>query len=153
MYLITPPMKGTMNDIMARRGAQRMMFCQVQRSLPLMWDATRVTKEKLDGRFVQEELMRVNGQRSMPLLVGAAAKFDCHKTHLNELQDACAWSESARAFSVRFQTPVTQHVAAMGRMSDTISSTRIGVTCQSSFLETIAKQEGITKFDMEPDSE
>jgi hypothetical protein len=130
-----------------------MMFCQVQRSLPLMWDATQVTKEKLDRHFVQEELMRVNGQRSMPLLVGAAAQFDCHKTHLNELQDACAWSESARAFGVRFQTPVTQHVAAMGRMSETISSARIGVTCQSSFLEVVAKQEGIAKFDMEPDSE
>lgn len=130
-----------------------MMFCQAQRSLPLLWDATRITKEKLDGAFLREELMRVNGQRSMPLLVGAAAQFDCHLTHLNELQDACAWSESARACGVRYQTPVTQHVAAMGRMSDTISAARIAVTCQASFLETVARQEGITKFDMEPETE
>eukprot|EP00758_Cryptobia_borreli_P004495 Tbor_TRINITY_DN4412_c0_g1::TRINITY_DN4412_c0_g1_i1::g.7916::m.7916 len=141
-----------MNDIFARRAAQRMMFCQIQRSLPILWDATRVTKEKLDVKLVQEEMMRVNGHRTMPLLLGDAAAFDTHHNHLDQLEDTCSWAESGRAFTVRYQSPYTQRVAAMGRMKDTIATTR-QVTCQSDFIEHLSRTEGLMKFDQEPTEE
>jgi hypothetical protein len=88
-----------MNDIYARRAAKTMMFQQAYRSIPTLWNATRVTKEKLDGAFVAEEFMRVNGQRTMPLLIGDVSTQTQHNSHWVHLNDTAAWAECGRAFS------------------------------------------------------
>eukprot|EP00744_Colponema_vietnamica_P020131 GILI01028574.1.p1 GENE.GILI01028574.1~~GILI01028574.1.p1 ORF type:complete len:156 (-),score=16.88 GILI01028574.1:31-462(-) len=140
-----------MNELFARRYAQSMSFHQLQRSLPLMWAATRLTKEKLDVHFVKEEIMRVNGQRTMPLLIGEAASFDCHASHLNQLTDNCSWAESSKAMTVRHQSPFTQRIAAVGRMNTTIATARTAATAQNAFGEQIARIDGLMKHESEPD--
>lgn len=140
-----------MNELFARRYAQSMSFHQLHRSLPLMWAATKLTKEKLDVNFVKEEIMRVNGQRTMPLLIGEAAAIDCHASHLNQLTDNCSWAESQKAMTVRHQTPFTRRIASVGRMSSNIATTRTAVTAQNAFGEHMARLDGLTKHDSEPE--
>ena len=142
--------KKVMNEIYARRRAQMLMFNQLTRMHGTLWDATRVTKEKLDGAFVREELMRVNGRRTMPLLIPATAEQNVHQTHWNQLCDNGAWTDSMRAYSVQNQTPLTQRVAAMGRMAETITQSRTGSTVQVLFNEHIARMEGISGFEEIP---
>lgn len=139
-----------MNEIYAKRLAQTSMFHQIMRSHGTLWAATQVTKEKLDLAFFKEECMRVNGRRTMPLLVGAAADENLGNTHLAHLTEHCGWTESARAFAVQHQTPLTQHVASMGRMAETINQARTASTTQSLFNEHMARIDGISYFDEEP---
>ncbi|KAG8348485.1 hypothetical protein TRVL_00695 [Trypanosoma vivax] len=139
-----------MNDIYARRFAQGMMFHQLMRCHGTLWAATQVTKEKLDFNFLREELMRINGRRSMPLLIGAAADEDLHALHLTHLTEHCAWGESARALAVHAQTPLSQHAAAMGRMAETISQAKMASTAQSLFHEQLDQMDGISSFEEEP---
>jgi hypothetical protein len=138
-----------MNEIYAKRLARGMMFQQLMRTHGTLWAATQVTKEPLDYKFVEEEFMRVNGKRAMPLLLGAAASQNLHNSHWNHLSDNFAWTESARAFAVRYQTPLTQRAASLGRMSETIQQARTASTCQLLVNEHIARIEGITGFEEE----
>jgi hypothetical protein len=126
------------------------MFQQLMRTHGTLWAATRVTKEKLDVKFVTEEFMRTNGRRAMPLLNGAAAAHNLHHTHLAQLSDHMSWTESARAYAVRSQTPFTQRVASMGRMHETLPQVRASCTAQSLFLEHMSRIDGITTFEEEP---
>ncbi|EAN85804.1 hypothetical protein C3747_55g196c [Trypanosoma cruzi] len=139
-----------MNDICARRFAQGMMFHQLMRCHGTLWAATQVTKEKLDYNFIREEFMRVNGRRTMPLLIGAAADENLHGMHLTHLTEHCAWGESARASAVHRQTPLSQHIGAMGRMSETIQQTKNSATMQNLFNEHLSHIEGISTFEEEP---
>ena len=139
-----------MNEIYARRRAQMLMFNQLTRIHGTLWDATRITKEKLDFNFVREEMMRVNGRRAMPLLIAAAAEQNIHQTQWSTLCDNGAWTDSMRAFAVQNQTPLTQRTAAMGRMSETIGQSRIGSSVQVMFNEHVARTEGISGFDETP---
>ncbi|KPI90818.1 hypothetical protein ABL78_0051 [Leptomonas seymouri] len=139
-----------MNEIYAKRLAQTTMFHQIMRSHGTLWAATQVTKEKLDLAFVKEEFMRVNGLRAMPLLIGAAAEENLNESHLAHLTDHCGWTESARAFAVQRQTPLTQHIASMGRMAETISQAKTASTMQSLFSEHMARTDGISLFEEEP---
>ncbi|CAC9524631.1 conserved hypothetical protein [Leishmania infantum JPCM5] len=139
-----------MNDIYAKRLAQTAMFHQLMRSHGTLWAATQVTKEKLDLAFVKEEMMRVNGRRAMPLLVGAAANENLNDTHLAHLTEHCAWAESARAFAVQRQTPLTQHIASMGRMAETITQAKTASTSQLLLNEHLARIDGISEFEEEP---
>ncbi|KAK7199751.1 hypothetical protein NESM_000021200 [Novymonas esmeraldas] len=139
-----------MNEIYAKRLAQTSSFHQLMRSHGTLWAATQVTKEPLDVAFVKEEMMRVNGRRAMPLLVGAAAAQSLHDTHLAHLTEHCSWTESARAFAVQHQTPLTQHIAAMGRMAETITQSRTACTSQLLFNEHMARIDGISEFEEEP---
>ncbi|KEG15370.1 hypothetical protein DQ04_00091040 [Trypanosoma grayi] len=127
-----------------------MMFHQLMRSHGTLWAATQVTKEKLDYNFIREEIMRSNGRRSMPLLVGAAAEENLHQLHLTHLTEHCAWGESARACAVHRQTPLSQHIAAMGRMAETIHQAKTGATVQSLVNEQLAHIDGISSFEEEP---
>ncbi|EPY35084.1 hypothetical protein STCU_01258 [Strigomonas culicis] len=126
------------------------MFHQLMRNHGTLWAATQVTHEKLDNQFIKEEFMRVNGRRAMPLLLGAAASENLSETHLNHLTEHCAWAESARAFCVQQQTPMTQHVAAMGRMAETVNQAKTATSAQTLFNEHMARIEGITTFEEEP---
>ena len=139
-----------MNDIYAQRLARTIMFQQLMRTHGTLWAATRVTKEALNYDFVQQEFMRVNGRRAMPLLIGAAASNDLHMSHLAHLSDNMSWTESSRAFTVRNQTPFTQRVASMGRMNETIPQVRAGSSSQALFLEHMGRIDGITAFEEEP---
>ncbi|CAG9580219.1 conserved hypothetical protein [Leishmania major strain Friedlin] len=139
-----------MNDIYARRLAQTSMFHQLMRSHGTLWAATQVTKEKLNLAFVKEEMMRVNGRRAMPLLIGAAANENLNDTHFTHLTEHCAWTESARAFAVQRQTPLTQHIASMGRMAETITQAKTASTSQLLFNEHLARIDGISEFEEEP---
>lgn len=139
-----------MNDIYAQRYARTMMFQQLFRMHGTLWAATQVTKEKLDYKFVEAELMRVNGKRAMPLLIGASASQDLHQSHFNHLSDNFAWTESARAYAVRHQTPLTQRAAAMGRMAETINQAKTASTCQLLLGEHMSRIEGISSFEEEP---
>ncbi|RNF23809.1 uncharacterized protein Tco025E_02710 [Trypanosoma conorhini] len=139
-----------MNDIYARRLAQGMMFHQLMRCHGTLWAATQVTKEKLDYNFIREEFMRSNGRRTMPLLIGAAAEENLHELHLTHLTEHCAWGESARASAVHRQTPLSQHIGAMGRMSETIHQTKTAATMQNLFNEHLSRIEGISSFEEEP---
>lgn len=138
-----------MNDILAFRLSQPMMFHQLMRIHGVLWNATQVTKEKLDSHFVFEEFMRTNGRRAMPLLVPAAAEQSGRHTHLSAIMDHGAWAESARAYAVQNQTPLTQRFAAMGRMEETINQSRTATTCQNVFNEHLARVEGIAGFEEE----
>lgn len=93
--------------------------------------------------------MRTNGRRAMPLLIPAAVDESRRHTHLGDLSDHGAWAESARAYAVQNQTPLTQRFAAMGRMEETINQSRTAATCQSIFNEQIARIEGISGFEEE----
>ncbi|GET91478.1 hypothetical protein, conserved [Leishmania tarentolae] len=139
-----------MNDIYAKRFAQTSMFHQLMRSHGTLWAATQVTKEKLNLAFVKEEMMRVNGRRAMPLLVGAAANENLNDTHLAHLTEHCAWTESARSFAVQRQTPLTQHIASMGRMAETITQAKTASSSQLLLNEHLARIEGISEFEEEP---
>lgn len=125
------------------------MFQQLQRMHGTLWAATQVTKEPLNYKFVEEEFMRVNGKRAMPLLIGAAADQNLHHSHWNHLADNWAWTESSRAYAVRNQTQFTQHVAAMGRMAETIQQARSSTTCQLMVTEHLARIDGISAFEEE----
>lgn len=140
-----------MNDIYARRLAQSGMFHQLMRIHGTLWTATSVTHEKLDLNLVKEEFMRTNGRRAMPQLVGAAARVsEWGDSHLTSLSDHCSWAESGRAYAVQRQTPMTQHIAAMGRMSETIPQCRTAVTCQSLFGEHMCRIDGVSAYEEEP---
>ena len=136
-----------MNDIYARRAAKTMMFQQAQRALPTLWAATKVTKEKLDGNFVAEEFMRINGQRTGPLLIGAVAQQTQHNAHWVHLHDTGAWAESHRAYAVRHHTPMTQRFADIARLHDSTGNVRVQATPQSLMLEHVARVEGIATFE------
>lgn len=142
-----------MNEIYGKRLAQSFMFHQLMRSHGTLWAATQITKEPFDTNFVKEEFMRVNGRRAMPLLIGASAEENLNDSHLAHLTDTFAWTESARAYGVQRQTPLTQHVAAMGRMAETINQSRSAATCQSLLNEHIARTDGLSSFDEDPTHE
>ncbi|CAD2216292.1 hypothetical protein AGDE_00352 [Angomonas deanei] len=139
-----------MNEIYARRLAQTNMFHQLMRSHGTLWAATQVTKEPLDYQFVKEEFMRTNGKRTMPLLIGASADENMSESHFSHLTDNYAWTESSRAYAVQRQTPLTQHVASMGRMAETLVQSKTSSTSQTLFNEHIARIEGITLHEEEP---
>lgn len=94
--------------------------------------------------------MRINGRRAMPQLIPAAAQETRQQTHFSLLADHCSWAESSRAYAVQNQTPLTQRIAAMGRMEASINQTQSAATCQSLFNEHIARVEGISAFEEEP---
>jgi hypothetical protein len=131
-----------MNDIYARRASQTMMLMQTQRMLPTLWQATQITKEKLDARFVKEEFMRVNGHRQLHLLLGDVAMQQHQHTHWHKLHSTNAWAESHRAYSVTNHSPVTQRFADIGRLHDSIPNVRVATTAQAVVLEHIARTEG-----------
>ena len=139
-----------MNEIFGQRLSRTMMFHQLMRTHGTLWAATQVTKEKLDYKFIEEEFMRVNGRRTMPLLVRSASKQNLHETHLAHLSDNYSWCESKRAYIVRNQTPITQRVAAMGRMADTIQNTKTNCASQLVVSEHLSRIEGISAFEEEP---
>ncbi|KAH9578788.1 hypothetical protein LSM04_004654 [Trypanosoma melophagium] len=139
-----------MNEIYARRIAQGTMFHQLMRCHGTLWAATQVTKEKLNYNFIREEFMRVNGRRTMPLLIGAAADENLHQLHLTHLTEHCAWSESARACAVHEQTPLSKHIAAMGRMAETIPQAKTACTVQNLLQEQLAHIDGISTFEEDP---
>jgi hypothetical protein len=138
-----------MNDIYARRAAQTAMFMNAQRMLPTLYQATQLTKEKLDAKFLKEEFMRINGHRQLHLLVPGIAQQKHQYTHWNRLNSACSWAESHRAYSVSHHTPLTQRFADVGRMSDSIPNIRVSSTAQNVVLEHIARQEGIFAHDVD----
>ncbi|CCW70626.1 unnamed protein product, partial [Phytomonas sp. Hart1] len=139
-----------MNELHARRRAQAMMFHQLMRSHGTLWAATQLTREPLDLGFVKEEFMRVNGRRCGPLLTRAAAeKGGLGESHFTHLTEHAAWGESFRAYAVQQQTPMTKHIAAMGRMGETIAQARSATTAQGLFLEYMAAIDGISTFEQE----
>ena len=134
-----------MNDIYARRMAQSSMFQSIYKSFPVMWSATQITKEPLTGHLVQEELMRVNGHRAMPLLLPDVALCNVQNAHWNTLNDACAWAVSGRAFAVRNQTPLTQAAASIGRLEESIPAVRTITTTQIMTNVHLARCDGIAR--------
>lgn len=139
-----------MNDIYARKLSQTTLFQQLYRTHGSMWQATRATKEKLDYKFVSEEMMRVNGQRTMPLLIGGSADYNIHNAHWNEFMDGGAWKESMRAYMVKNQSTITRKAAAMGRMAETTPNTKTGIITQTSFMEHVGRVEGTNSCEEEP---
>jgi hypothetical protein len=142
-----------MNYIFCKRYARTVMFQQLLRMHGTLWAATQVTKEPLNYQFVEEEFMRVNGKRAMPLLIGASADQNLHQTHWSHLADNFAWTESSRAYAVRNQTQFTQHTAAMGRMAETIQQARTATTCQLIVTEHLSRIDGISGFEEEANFE
>ena len=138
-----------MNELYARRASQTMMLQQAQRMLPVLWQATQVTKEPLDLRFVKEEFMRVNGHHQQHLLLGAVANQRHHQTHWNQLHSTNAWAESNHAYSVVNHSPLTQRFADIGRMHDSIPNVKLLATNQAVVAEQIARQEGTFFFEVE----
>ena len=138
-----------MNEIYARRASQALMMQQAQRMLPTLWQATQLTKEPLNGRFVEEEFMRVNGHQQLHLLVGPVANQRHQHSHWHRLHSTNAWADSARSYATSSKSPLTQRFADLGRMHDTIPSVRVSATAQNVVMEQIAREEGI--FLYEPD--
>ena len=136
------------NDFYARRLSQSVMFQNVYRAHGPLWRATNVTREKLDGRFVEEEFMRVNGQRAMPLLVGASSLVaprlsNFQWTHLLQTQ---APSVSMRAAAVQHQTALTRQCAKVGLLQAATAQVRADSTAQSLLLEGLSRSEGVLQF-------
>jgi hypothetical protein len=126
-----------------------MMMLQAQRMLPVLYQATRVTGEKLDGRFVREEFMRTNGHRQLHLLVPEIASQTHQNTHWHRLHSTYAWAESHRAYSAKYHTPLTQRFGDIGRMQDTIPNVKIVASAQQLVIEHTARQEGTFMFDVD----
>lgn len=137
----------------ARRGSQALMFQQAYRMLPTLWNATRVTKEKLDVDFVKEEFMRVNGHQHHHLLHGDVAAQIHQQTHWHHLHSTLSWAESGRAHSVSNHTPLTQRCADVARMHDSVPNVRTSATAQALVLEHISRQEGIFLYEIDVQAE
>lgn len=133
-----------MNELISRRMAQSAMFHNAARCLPVMHRAVSITGEKYNGTLLEEEFMRINGQQAMPLLLGPVAAQKLPYAHWNSLNDACAWASSARAFNVRYQSVMTQHAAAVGRLEESIPKMRQTATMQIMTLEHVARVDGIS---------
>ena len=138
---------GVMNDIFARRASQTMMMFQAQRMLPTLWQATQVTKERLDEQFVKEEFMRVNGHHQQHLLVDGATDPDLHFQHWRRLHSTLAWAESFRAYEVGHKSPLTQRFADVGLMKNSIPNVRRTATAQKIFEEHVARTEGTFSYE------
>lgn len=136
-----------MNDIYAKRLARCEMFFQAMRALPVLHQATAVTREPLNWAFLREEFMRVNGYRQMPLLMTHVSRQTHQHSHWNHLISNTSWAESARAYAVRSQTPLTQRYAAVGRLEAALPPTRVAVAAQNIFLEHMSRVEGICSFE------
>jgi hypothetical protein len=132
-----------MNDIYARRLAQSAIFQSTSRALPSIYRATKITGEKLSGALIREEFMRINGHRSMPLLIPDCAAVRQQNSHWVSLHDSCAWAVSGRAFCVRNQTQFSQHAAAIGRLEVSVPHVRQAATMQIMTLEHVARSDGI----------
>lgn len=138
-----------MNEIYARRASQAMMMHQAFRMLPTLWNATQLTKEKLDANFVFEEFMRVNGHQQQHLLLPEVAGQHHYQTHWHWLHSTLAWAESSRAYSVRQHTPMTQRCADVALLQDSVTNVRTAATGQALVLEHIARQDGIFFHEVE----
>ena len=138
-----------MNEIYARRASQSMMMLQTQRMLPTLWQATQLTKEKLDGKFVQEEFMRINGHQQLHQLVPAVASQVHQHSHWHRLHSTNAWAESQRAYSVANKSALASRFADAGLMRDSMANVRVAATAQNVVLEQVAREEGT--FLYEPD--
>merc|ERR1711991_322624 len=106
-----------------------------------------VTKEPLDGKFVKEEFMRVNGHTQQHLLIGPLANSPHTRTHWHRLHSTNAWAESARAYGVSHKSPLTQRFADAGRMSASIPTVVAATKLQSQLFEQIAREEGTFQYD------
>ena len=136
-----------MNEMYARRLSQTAMFHNTQRMLPCLYRATQVTKEKLDNKFVEEEFMRINGHRTQHLLIPENSVQKLPRTHWNDLHDTATWTESMRAQSVRFQTPLTRRCAEVALIQEPLSKFRSQATIQAMFLEQVSRTTGIAVQD------
>jgi len=139
-----------MNDIYARRVAQTTMLQHLYKIHGTLWAATQITREPLNGAFVKEEFMRINGSRQMPLLIPESCENNLPMSHWNHLAEHHAWAESARANAVRSQTPLTQHIASMGKMQSTVNTLRAAGSMQAMVNEHIARIEGTAAFEEAP---
>lgn len=136
------------NEIYARRTSQSLLFQNIYRCHGPMWRATQVTRENLDGKFVREEFMRINGMRAMPQLVGASSlvspiinNFAWH--HLLQTQ---APSISTKAECVQKQTQLSRQLAKVGLMSEPLQQVRADSTLQAMVLESLSRAEGVLSF-------
>lgn len=136
-----------MNDIYARRASQALMFHQAQRCIPTLYAATRVTKEPLNGAFVREEFMRINGHHQLPVLIPEVAAQTHHTTHWHHLHSTCAWADSHRAYAVGHQTPMSQRFGDIGLMTEQIAPVRGNTTPQAVVQEHVARVEGTAVYD------
>lgn len=136
--------KQKMNDLLARHSAQNNMLYNLMRSHSTLWRATQVTREKLDKRFILSEFARVNGTRTVHVLIPASSTHLRRRTHWDSLNDNLSWAESMRALAVRQQTPMTSRFGDIGQMRETVTETKVVASLQSSALEHIARIEGIT---------
>lgn len=136
-----------MNDIYAKRLARCETFLQTMRALPVVREAVALTHEPLSWALLREEFMRVNGCRQMPLLLYHTSGQIHQRSHWNNLIGTTNWAESARAFAVRAQTPLTQRFASIGRLDTPVPPTRVASSAQNIFLEHMSRSEGISTFD------
>ena len=136
-----------MNDLYARRLGAAAMHHHLQRMAPVLWRATSVTKEPLNGRFVDEEFMRVNGHRMLHPLIPAVHQQTLHRTHWNDLHETCSWAESGRAQSVRHHTPIAMRAGEVGLLRESLGKVRQSATVQTMMLEQISRSEGILNAD------
>ena len=136
------------NEFYARRTSQALLFQNIYRCHGPLWRATQVTREKLDGKFVREEFMRINGMRAMPQLVGASSLISpiINNFAWNHLLQTQAPAISTKAECVQKQTQLTRQLAKVGLMSDPVSQVRADSTIQAMMLESLSRTEGVLNF-------
>jgi hypothetical protein len=137
-----------LNDMLARRMSQSLMFQNIARCHGPLWRATQVTREPLDGRFLMEEFMRVNGVRAMPLAIGPS-------TTVAPVLSSFAWNDliatqapavSARAEAVQRQTPLSRQLARGGLVQAPLAQVRADSMAQVLLLDSLARSEGVIGF-------
>ncbi len=136
------------NEFFARRTSQSLLFQNIYRCHGPLWRATQVTRETLDGKFVREEFMRVNGQRAMPQLVGASSLISplINNFAWNHLLQTQAMATSAKAECVQRQTQLTRQLAKVGLMREPTAQIKNDSTMQVMMLESLSRTEGVLGF-------
>lgn len=133
------------NDFYARRTSQLLMFQNIYRCHGPLYRATNITRETLNGRFVREEFMRINGQRAMPQLVGASSLTapELNNFAWCHLLATQAPSLSYRAATVQQQTPLTRSLAKLGLLQANVPTVRAESVMQVMLLDNLARTEGV----------
>ncbi len=133
------------NDFYARRTSQLLLFQNIYRAHGPMYRATQLTREALNGRLMREEFMRINGQRAMPLLVGASTIIAPELSNFawDHLMGTQAPSTSFRAQVVQRQSPLSRHVAKVGLLRENTSVVRTETSMQVMLLDQVAWSEGV----------
>ncbi len=136
------------NEFYARRTSQNLIFQNIYRAHGPIWRATQVTREKLDGKFMREEFMRVNGQRAMPQLVGASYLISplINNFAWNHLMASQAPAISMKAECVQKQTQLTRQLAKVGLIQEPTAQVRADSTVQAMLLESWSRCEGVLNF-------